>query len=231
MSLPTPGINLHRTLLRLAWRKGNIGQSLGPVNPESAFLLQYGWCDGTPLLHTSTAQLRHLQALQRHFSHQALTKWETQLQLGDTIPASIWTQTWLNFCSANENTFLRQVAYRLIAAQHWRLPTKPIMDISTWCTRCTMGIQEDILHCLWSCPLSRECWHWGEGLLTVTSTNGTGCNGLLPKHVLVAQPLHDQWQVPECFWQILIAVICWQIWKDRNCHCLANQPASQHRVI
>lgn len=37
--------------------------------------------------------------------------------------------------------------------------------------------------------------------------------------------------MPERFWQLLRAILCWQVWKDRNGHLLANKPASQQRVI
>lgn len=90
---------------------------------------------------------------------------------------------------------------------------------------------EDIVHCMWACPLSTQCWQRGERLLTESSNNGTLCTGLLPANVFIAQPLPPHWQVPELLWQILRAVLCWQIWNDRNGHYLADKPASQHRII
>lgn len=191
--------------------------------------MQHGWHDGTPLLHTSTAQLRHTQALHRHFPHLALQKW--QIQLDTPTPSRLWAQTWLNFRSANENTFLWQLVYRVIATQRWRFPTRSNQDISTWCTRCELGLREDIMHCIWSCPLSYSCWQWGESMLSAASQNGSVCSRLLPSNVFLAEPLPDLWQVPERFWQILRAVLCWQIWKDRNGHYLADKPANAHRVI
>lgn len=186
---PPNDLELHRVNLRLPWGKGARNQTFGPLNQASVFLIQHGWQDGIPLLHTSTAQLRNIQAQQRLFPHLALEKWRNQL--GSQVPTSIWGQTWLNFRSANENTFLWQLIYRVIATQRWRFPTKSPLDPSTWCTRCNLGIREDIMHCIWSCPHSRGCWHWGETLLTASSQNGTLCSGLLPGHVFLAQPLPD----------------------------------------
>lgn len=134
---------------------------------------------------------------------------------------------WLNFCSVNENTFLWQLIYRVIATQRWRFRTRSHLDASTWCTRCTLGLREDIVHCIWSCPLSTTCWQWGETLLTTSFDNGSLCAGLLPGHVFLAQPLPEQWQVPERFWKILRATICWQIWKDRNGHYLVIKKSWQ----
>lgn len=130
VSSPPTGSNLHRVILRLPWGKGTTSQTFGPLTPENALLLQYGWRDGTPLLNTLTAQLHHVQAQQRHFPRR----------------------------SANENAFLWQEIFRVIATQRWCFPTRPHTrahtDITTWYTRCTLGTREDIIHCLWSCPLN-----------------------------------------------------------------------------
>lgn len=226
---PPPGTDLHQVIIRKPSGRGKDSLYFGPLSQDSIYLLQHGWLDGTLLLHTSTAQLRHTQAQHKIFPHTALLKWQTQLAI--PIPTRLWNLTWLNFRSASENTFLWQLIYRVIATQRWRFPTRSNQDISTWCTRCSLGLREDITHCIWACPLSTECWQWGETLLTASSRNGSNCSGLLPSNVFLADPLPEQWQVPERFWQILRAVVCRQIWKDRNSHYLADKPASSQRVI
>lgn len=229
ISLPPPTARPHRVMLRIPWGKGKSGFNFGPYTKERAFMDQYSWQDGTPLLHTSTAQLRRLQAQQRYTPHSALAKWETRLAC--SIPTSIWEVTWLNYRSANENMFLWQLAYRVIATQHWRFPTRPLTDPSTWCTRCSLEEQEDVVHCIWECPLSRQCWQWGEFILGQASGNPNARLSLLPANVFVALPLPQEWRTLERLWHILRALICWQIWKDRNGHYMADKPASPQRVI
>lgn len=73
----------------------------------------------------------------------ALLKWE--ISLNCTIPADIWTSTWLTFQGACENTFLWQLVYRVIARQHWRFPTRSALDPSTWCTRCPGRLRRDFM--------------------------------------------------------------------------------------
>lgn len=224
---PPNGLDLHQVLIRRPIGRGNDYRHYGTLNTDSVFLVQHGWQDGTVLLNTSTAQLRYTQAQQRLFQHSAIQKWQTQLTI--QISPRIWSLTWLNFRIAS--TFLWQLIYWVIATQRWRFPNRSPHDICTWCTRCSLGTREDIVHCIWDCPLSSECWQWGESLLTATSRNGSTCSGLLPSNVFLADPLPDHWQIPERFWQILRAVVCWQIWKDRNCHYLDDKPASAQRVI
>lgn len=69
---------------------------------------------------------------------------------------------------------------------------------------------------------------WGEALLHETSGNGNARIELLPDHVFVAHPLLN---IGRYLKRDLKAVICWQIWKDRNGHYLAVKPASAHRII
>lgn len=82
---------------------------------ETAFLEQYLWQDESSLLHTSTAQLRNMQASHQLVRHSALLKWEIRLNCG--IPDDIWTSTWLPFRGSCENTFLWQLVYQGIATQ------------------------------------------------------------------------------------------------------------------
>lgn len=47
------------------------------------------------------------------YTHLALAKWEAHLSC--SIPPSIWAVTWLNYGSANENMFMWQLIYSVIA--------------------------------------------------------------------------------------------------------------------
>lgn len=130
-------------------------------------VLQYGWQDGTKLIDSSTAQLRHMQVKQQASPHSALTKWETRLNY--PIPPDIWQLTWLSFRSMVENTCLWQILYQVLATQKWRLPDRPAWDRETWCSRCTSGLVEDTFHCIWGCPTSRNFWAWSYWILKLVS--------------------------------------------------------------
>lgn len=54
---------------------------------------------------------------------------------------------------------------------------------------------------------------------------------LSPAHVFMASPLPADWGVPERFWLILRAVICWQVWKSRNEHYMADRQSDPPRTI
>lgn len=141
----------------------------------------------------------------------------------------------MNFRGANENTFLWQLCYRSIATQRWRFPSVPPDDPRVKCTRCNLGVREDILHCVWDCPLSQPYWQWGQAILLASSEQRHRQGGLRgslePAHVFVASPLPAEWMIPGRMWHILRAVICWQVWKTRNEHYMANRPSDPGRSI
>lgn len=232
-SCPPNHANLHRILVRHSNNTRETKLHFGFWSPERNILLQYRWSDGTSLLDTSTSQLRTLQAQQRFKPHLVATRWEREL--GCTTPVEIWSKTWLNFIGASENTFLWQLYYRAIATQKWRFPSAPADDIRIRCTRCEMGTKEDISHCIWGCPKSQPCWSWGMELLKACSDQrhrpGGFRGSLEPAHVFIAAPLPAEWQIPERLWQLLRAVLCWQIWKSRNEHFMANRPSDPRRTI
>lgn len=195
----------------------------------NALFTQYRWKDDTPLLNTSTAQLRHLQCLQRNHPHQVLARWERRLNV--QIPESIWSSTWSQYRSAKENSFLWQLLYNAIATQRWRFPRKAISDPALICSRCSMDLPEDTLHCIWGCSISQRCWDWATRMLeTVAATTGPSPT-LQAGNVILAVPLPDACHIPERFWQVLRATLCWQIWKDRNSHFFSNQVSDHCRIV
>lgn len=141
------------------WRRGNL------------MMLQYKWRDGTDLLHSSTTQLRILQTMDLSQVHIALSKWEAQLSC--TIPVDIWESIWVPYRSAAENTFLWQLLYRIPATNKWRFPNCPTSNPNTLCSRCSLQVQEDVLHCIWGCAASRECPARMLGLVFWHSIVGT----------------------------------------------------------
>lgn len=54
---------------------------------------------------------------------------------------------------------------------------------------------------------------------------------LKPANIYIAVPVPTIWQVPEKFWQLWKAILCWQIWKNRNEHYMAGKQASARKVI
>lgn len=167
MVLPAINSRAHKVLLRLPTGRDCQNSLFGPWNSDSMCMEQYLWPDDRTLPQKSTAQLRMVQAAHRCSTHSAITKWE--LQLNCSIPADIWTSTWLLYRSAIENAFLWQLIYRVIATQRWRFPSRPTTDETTWCTRCSGGHHENVLHRLWDCEISLQmnagvganlCWDW-----------------------------------------------------------------------
>lgn len=162
-------------------------------------------------------------------THTTLTKWE--LALEQPIPENIWSSIWISYRSASENTFLWQLLYQVIATQKCRFHTTPATDPGTWCTRCTAGVREDLMHCICSCSISIRRWQWGEFLLQASSPRRAAHIRLCPAHVFIAAPLPEDWIVPDKLWHILKAILCWQIWKNRNKHYMAGKPATATKII
>lgn len=222
---------LHRILVRNSNRQDGKRTHFGFWSAERNLLLQYKWSDGSLFLDTNTSQLCKLQASQRFRPHKAATKCGNEL--GCTLPVDLWSGMWLTFRGANENTFLWQLFYRAIATQRWRFPSLPPDDSQLKCTRCDLGAKEDLVHCIWGCPQSQPCWQWCSTLLTASSGRRVGGlrGSLIPAHVFVASPLPAEWLIPSRFWQILRAVLCWQVWKSPNEHFMANRSSDPRRTI
>lgn len=124
--LPFTGLEADRVLIRFQAGKAGRFTWFGKWNGDSAWMEQFGWKDETPLLHTSTGQLRKMQSARRFVRHKALGKWETQLNA--LIPENVWMTTWLPGRSSCENAFLWQLVYRVIATQRWRFPERLAED-------------------------------------------------------------------------------------------------------
>lgn len=69
---PNPASMAHRILIRFQSGSENKCSWFGPWCPETVFMEQYGWLDDSPLLNTSTAQLRKMQSTRRLGRHSAL---------------------------------------------------------------------------------------------------------------------------------------------------------------
>lgn len=97
--------------------------------------------------------------------------------------------------------------------------------------RCDGRVREDVMHCLWICQISRQCWDWGEFLLKSANfyVPANGC--LSPANVLIAEPLPVDWGIQGKFWHVLRAVLCWQLWKDRNVHFFKGKQSNPVAVI
>lgn len=226
---PAPPLRAHRIITRQPVGTSKACSFYGPWTPERSFLIQYHWADHTPLLNSSTAQLHALQARHRQTPHTAHLKWE--MSLAQPLPENIWSSIWIQYRGASENAFLWQLLYRVIATQHWRFPTCPATDPSTWCTRCTAGIREDLTHCIWSCSISEHCWLWGTHLLHLSLGNSAATIQIGPAHIFIAAPLPVEWLVPEKLWHLLKAILCWQIWKNRNAHYMAGKQADAQKIV
>lgn len=195
---------------------------------DNLMLTQYKWKGGPQLTSYSTGTSRHLQNQTQVWNHPAIQKWETQL--GVRLPEHIWHNTWLPFRSAKVNTFLWLVVFRAIATLSWVFPNRPHTDPTTWCPRCTLGIREDILHCLWQCLTSQLCWLWSGWVLSRAVRYSLHAP-IGAAHILMAVPLPDSFDAPFRLWQLLRAATCWQIWKARNDRVFSNLPFNPDAVI
>lgn len=227
--VPDPDSLVQRVLFCSQPGKENRYSWFGLWSPETAFIEQYGWADDSPLLDSSTAQLRKMMASRRLVRHSALSKWEVRLNC--LVPENVRENPWLKCRSARENTFLWQLVYRVIATQKWRFLTRSAMEEITWCTRCRGGHQEDVEHYIWGCEKSRLCWEWGDYLLGSVCLSGPGQVRLTPAQIFISDPLPVAWGVQENFWQVLREILCWQVWKNRNEHCFEGTPSDPNKVI
>lgn len=198
-------------------------------SPDYRFIYRYFWQDGFELFDYHTATLRHSQIPLRVTSHRGLTHWQNifNVQLDER---RIWRETWLPSRSNAENCFLWQMLYRTPATQHWRFPELPASDPVTWCTRCDLDLQEDILHCIWSCPISRQVWGWAQGLVQLSSPMASSLV-LHPAHIIVALELPIQMQIPEYLWALIRPIVAWQIWKNRCSHYIEHKETTAAEVI
>lgn len=130
-----------------------------------------------------------------------------------------------------ENCFLWQIIHHTPATQHWRFPELPPSDPATWCTRCDLNLQEDILHCIWYCPLSRQVWQWAQFKLHIAAGESAPPPTLQPQHIFVAHPLPPESLIPNLLWSIIRPIIVWNIWKNRCTHFIDNKPASAIGII
>lgn len=144
---------------------------------------------------------------------------------------TLWKETWLSFRSSTENCFLWQLIYRIPATQHWRFPDLPPTDRQTWCTRCDRGVMEDIIHCIWLCPVSREVWRWVGYVLSISTSQQNSTPLIRPANVFVALEFPSDLGVPKPLWDILRAATPWNIWKDRSRHFIEDVPSRAETVI
>lgn len=179
---PTPDTPLRRILVRCP-READVRTHWGAWSLAHPICTQYAWTDGTVLINSSTSQLRLLQERQHAGAHLALAKWTNQLH--QAVDNEVWRFTWISYRSAAENTFLWQILYRIPATNKWRHPDLPATDPATWCVRCQLGAQEDLLHCLWAFPNASRCWMWCNRILKWVSCRHPAIQ-IEPTHILIA---------------------------------------------
>lgn len=149
---------------------------------DGVFLLQHQWQDNTPFCDLQPRSYAFFR-IPIASDHMLPSPWEHILAC--EIPDNIWKITWLKYRAECKNAFLWQLLYRVIATIRWCFPRRLATEISTWCTRCVVGTREDIIHCLWSCPVYHLCWQWGVYLL---QQRLVGVINLQPAHVFFALP-------------------------------------------
>lgn len=125
---PAPHTNFRRIIVRQPHLSSH-RLHFGLWYRANLLTTQYKWPDRTLVLNSCTAQLRLMQANQQMRSHVALLKWTTQLTY--SVPTDLWSSTWVSYRSAAKNTFLWQMAYRILATICWRHQNSPSTDLDT----------------------------------------------------------------------------------------------------
>lgn len=159
--IPRPGphpplITAHKILVRLPVGKQHSCTHYWRWLAQNSILMQHQWQDGTHLLHTSTTQLRLLQAnivtlSIRLFKNGQSSSPAQFLKIFGSMFGLISSR------STTENTFYGTQPTRSLS-----LNTSFILANRQWSrapgagTKCTTSSREDILHCVWSCPLSQR---------------------------------------------------------------------------
>lgn len=161
-----------------------------------------GRTDQRDFFDTSTQHLRHIQHHGYGFPHNRIQQWQYRLQIQIHLP-SLWWEIWRPFRSSSENCFLWQMIYQIPAIQHWRFPHLPASDSQTWCTRCTIDNQEDIVHCIWGCPISQRVWWWVLFLLQISSDSPNSMVTLHMANIFLAQPIQVQHVIPKRLWSLV----------------------------
>lgn len=112
--------------------------------------------------------------------------------LACSIPPSIWAVTWLNFRSANENMFMWQLIYRVIATQRWHFPMRSRLGMTP-----TLGAP----HVLWE---HKKTFYIAYGPIPSMHSAGNGANPFSKSHLgtptsrLHSSPLMCLWPFHSC---------------------------------
>lgn len=146
--------------------------------------------------------------------HKSVLKWEQVIRW---IPkqGTLWQKIWRPYYSAKQNCFLWQVAFNIPTTNHWTFPGINHADPTTWCLCCPLRLHEDVLHLLQNCPVTKPIWSWMANILrylipiVVTSLRFNVVQALL------GVPLGPHNGFQQCWWNILRAIACWEIWKAR----------------
>lgn len=119
----------------------------------------------------------------------------------------------------------------LPATQHWRFPELPSTDQRTWCTRCDLQQNEDIIHCIWGCPISREVWNWVSYVFCISVPLSDRSHLLQPIHMFVAVRFPLNLRIPQQLWDPLRAISAWHIWNARCKHFIEGTRSLSASII
>jgi hypothetical protein len=145
---------------------------MGTMQEEVDRSDSYEWIDGKQIFETSTKHLRELMVNGKTTTKEPIgvSKWHCQLPDTPT-EQHIWSRIWLPFREEKVNHCLWQISHCILATNRCVYVRRMVKDIKPEkviadedvcmnCSRCSLGVREDILHMQWSCADSVAAWDW-----------------------------------------------------------------------
>lgn len=124
-----------------------------------------------------------------------------------------------------------ELIYQIPATRHLRFRELPATDQRTWCTQCDQQEMEDIIHCIWNCPISREVWKWVNFIVCTAAPMSDRYPLLQLVQGFVAVEFQGNLGIPKRLWDTLRAVTAWCIWKARCKHFMDATCSNSSSII
>ena len=172
-------------------------------------------------LHSYTVKKGRTMLTKRsQLSRQIPDKWHGALP-ATYVPR--WCELWHKNRPQKEAGFLWSVYHCAVAVHCWRAQMAP--GISTFCTSCTAGLEESILHRFFQCEKTRHAWNFA---LTVmyTALEVPLIAGKWPsltwQQCVLGSKLPRRLKAGSTMWSLFRGSVIWVSWLDRNAICFSQ---------